>query len=463
MPPPTYIDITAVPFSRTVTQVEFNTGLFGGVANEVWFRYIAAAPVGLGSFTDEGGTFIANATVYESDGTTVVGFTHTSANFSWNEFLQSAGTYYIKIVRQGGGATDFDFTSQFDIRPLDGFTLPIDSIIINDDTSGNPASVSTIDGQVSGYLTGIPSGEIGALLPRPVNMSLWWDVNGDKGTQYYAVLVDAEGNFVSSIDVGYTLGLGGLIFCASDSYFYVYSQRDGTVRSVSDTGVVVGPIATLPPANPRDVSAVGVTADGSVMYWANGKASSGTQTITAHDLLTDTDLGAIWTLGSTANYSIGVTANGHPGEILVQSDGSLVTYYFDETNQPTSEIMTVVHLSAAGAVLQTWTYDDSIDPFPKIDHIARTSSASTVYLWLQDENLERGTISVLTLATGVLDPSFETDHFEDRENFTHDSDTLFAPSESCTLLAFYTAGGGGGDEDGTIGPIAWMEWKRAIP
>src|SRR5262245_34067896 len=99
MPPPSaYIDITSIPFSRTVTQAEFNGGTFGNTTNEVWFRYIAATPIVLGMRTDSGGTFVPRTRVFESDGSTAVDPLRTGTAGQWSA-LTAAATYYIQIVR----------------------------------------------------------------------------------------------------------------------------------------------------------------------------------------------------------------------------------------------------------------------------------------------------------------------------------------------------------------------------
>lgn len=440
------MDITPVPYSRTVTQAEFNAGTYGTAANEVWFRLITTAANVLGGYNSAGGTFIADASVYESDGSTLVIAHASGTNSSWNAILATAGTYYVKVTRHGGGASNFDFTSQFDTRPLDGFTIPESAFIVNDDTSGNPASIVTIDGTIHGYLSTVPSGEIGAMLPD--GTSLWYDPNGDLGTAYHAVLVTAAGAFVSSIDIGFSPVPGsGPVFTASDTHFYVVSRNDGTVREFTSAGVDNGVVATLD-SGPTfsDLSCAGINADGTLLYWANGKAAGGNQSVVSHDIATDTSLGVLWTLGTTANYGIGVTCNGHPGDLVVLPDGTFVTFSFDETNQPTSERMNLYHVSAAGSVLDSKVYDDALDTFCKIDHLCKASNgSSTIGLWIQDLALERGTFAELAVSGWTTVNSFDTDHFEGLEDLVANSATLFAPSQSCTFFRFPASSSSGGN------------------
>ena len=43
MPPPaSFLLVSSLPYSRVVTQAEFNAGTYGTAANEVWFKYVPA-------------------------------------------------------------------------------------------------------------------------------------------------------------------------------------------------------------------------------------------------------------------------------------------------------------------------------------------------------------------------------------------------------------------------------------
>lgn len=462
MPPPgTYIDITSVPFTRTVTQAEFNGGTFGGVANQVWFRFITASDVVLGFFSDKGGTFKADWTIYQSDGTTVLRTEATGSTNTSHQQKVNAGTYYIKIVRHGGGASNFNFTTHYNVLPLDGFSLPTGSIFINDDNATFPASVVTLDGILHGYLNDIPSGEIGAMLPNGISM--WWDPNADVGAARTFAIVSATGALVTTV----SLGLGALsqmpVIAHSRTKFYIVDRNTGDVYEILDDGTSNGVIATLDVTASNTgvrVSAAGVTLDGSILYWANGKGTTGSAIVYSHNLTTNTHLGALWTLGLGTRYQIAVTPNNHPGDLLTLPDGSMVTFYVDQTDNA----YTIVQLSAAGAVLNTCVYDLDTDDFSNVNHLARINSGSdSIFVWVQNVDLTRGQFFVLTLATCAKSSLNETTHTSAGDLMVADEDLLFAPSESCTMLAFYTEAGGGGNINGTLGPIAWMEWTRRIP
>src|SRR4051812_41828288 len=125
MPPPgSYIDITSTPFSRVVTQAEFNAGTYGGVPNEVWFRFPAtgAVKLALGSFCNKGGTFTPRAEAYDADGSTFLRSVVVD-DFAWYVVIDATTPKYIRILRSGGGASNFNFTVLFDTHVVNGATL----------------------------------------------------------------------------------------------------------------------------------------------------------------------------------------------------------------------------------------------------------------------------------------------------------------------------------------------------
>src|SRR5215510_2995051 len=155
-PPPSFFTITPFPYSLLIAQADFNGGTYGGNANEAWGQFITASQIAFGGFCDKGGTFVPVTQVYASNGTTLLHTInpHLGSPRSWY-FVFAAGTYYIKITRNGGGASDFDFTASFDTRDVLS-SVPSGNIIVNDDTQPFPATViDTGTGEILGVLTQI--------------------------------------------------------------------------------------------------------------------------------------------------------------------------------------------------------------------------------------------------------------------------------------------------------------------
>lgn len=415
--PSTYIDITSTPFSRLVTQAAFNAGTYGGTARATWFRYVATGAMCLGVHTDRGGTFNPSLGIYQSDGTTVV--RTGSASTSFYGQLPTAGTYYVKV--SGSDASDFDFTFLADAKPLNAFTIPRGSLIINDDANGPPAAVMTPAGELLGFLSAIPGGEIGAVLPG--GASIWQDLYGKHSAVGSFALFDSTPAYVASANPA---AYGGfhLPAAASATNFFTVHKPTGRVYRITPAGVVTGPIATLPATTL--IFAFGVSRDGTIAYWA----AKGSAALHRHNLTTDVALSDIYT--TPDGTAIGVTANNKPGEILCLPDGTLVTWYGDVFLPST-----LVHLSATGTLLASYPFAST--PFPFVDHVSYTdiNGSSAVNLWrLKDPGLDVGRFCRFNLATGLESPTFDRALFQFQSNLITDDPTVLSPSESCSFITF---------------------------
>src|SRR3954463_11090554 len=100
-------DITSVPYSQTVPQATFNA------SNQVIFRFTSAVKTMLGFRANSGGTFAPRQSVLANDGTTVLQAAQSGTG-GHHYFMLTPDTFYIKVTRNGGGASDFDFTFNFD-------------------------------------------------------------------------------------------------------------------------------------------------------------------------------------------------------------------------------------------------------------------------------------------------------------------------------------------------------------
>lgn len=456
MPPPAaYIDITSIPFNRTVTQAEFNGGTFGDTTNEVFFRKVASVPEVLGMRTDSGGTFTPRTTVYESDGSTIVDGPRNGTAGAWSAFL-SAGTYYIKIVRVGGGASDFDFTSDFDTLPLDDVTVEQGDIIINDDLD-RPGTIISSTGTVKGFSTKLPGGEMGAILPSGV--SIWHDRYGRFGSDKLAVL-DANLNYIGGVDAGIT-GVTFPKFSADDEKFYVMNDA-GDLWTVSDAAVATD-LGYFFPLTHDVPQAIAVNAAGTLLYWVALDEDGVVRTLNLGDFSDGPDLYTISGF-DPGNDKVARTANTHPGEMFVLDDGSVVFWSFDASELE----FHLRHVSAAGSLLHDIVYADP----EQVDHIARIIGNTTqILIWLYTSgDFDEGQFGTLTFSTGLITGGFTNPLFEGGVNMTGGPE-MFGISTSCGMVLMGeptesspspgSPGGGPGPVPvGAIGPIVWIEWPE---
>lgn len=449
MPPPgAFIDITSIPFSRTVTQAEFNAGTFGDVPNEVWFRYIAAAPIVLGRQVNDGGTFSPRNRIFESDGETGLESGDLIGTFGGWTVLASAGTYYIHIIRNGGGATDFDFTAEFDTTPLDDFTVEPGDYIINDDED-RPGTLSAADGTLKAFVSAVPGGEMGAMLPNGV--SIWHDRYGHHGSDKLALL-DTNLEYIGGANANLT-GINFPKFATDATQFYVVNDS-GELWTISPAGVEADTGYVFAGDLPQ---AFGVDALGTVLYWSSVDTDGVIHTVDLSDLSDGPDLYTIPGFESGTD-KFARTANGHPGDLFVLDDESIVTWWFDDSELTYH----VIHISAAGDLLHDISYEDPT----QVDHLAQVYGQSAyVLIWLYTTiGFDIGHFGRLTFATGLITEDFTTPLFQGGVNMNGDT-PLFGISTSCTMLAMGVPGSSspgspgspGVIPDGEIGPIAWAE------
>src|SRR5688572_22569281 len=103
MPPPaSFITVTSHPFSRLVTQAEFN------VANEIWFKLTADSDFVFGIEPNFEKVLNISAGAYQADGTTLIRNTTGSRTFDI-EVLNGLD-YYVRLRTSVFGAIASDFT-----------------------------------------------------------------------------------------------------------------------------------------------------------------------------------------------------------------------------------------------------------------------------------------------------------------------------------------------------------------
>lgn len=432
------IIIAAFPFSQVISVVDYNAGTFGGTANAVWLKYTAAAPIIIGQYSVFLEGWSQSATLYLSDATTNV----NSGPRVWWWYL-TAGVYYIKVTRSPALAIANTVTIHVEQGAF--ATLPLEggSIIINDDkriNTGNPSiphegypypSVAyTTDGTFLGFIPQVPAGEMGDNLPG--GATIWHDEFLFYGQPL--TLFDVNYNIVLSFDLPTPLVAEFPRITSDGTFFYILHPTTGRIYKVTSAGVVTGPIATITTITRPTEVAIGISRDATIMYWTDGQADG---KIHRWSITTDLALSTLYTIPDftdpgTGTEIVAVTPNAEPGEVIVQTDGTIVTFW-------SSTILSrsiLLHISAAGALLARYEYDTAN---VLIDHISRTLSAATVNIWQYLDPAERSArFGAITLATGVISPTFDIAMASDGHSSSFTDNTLFVPANSCAMLTVLT-------------------------
>ncbi len=465
MPPPaSYVEIDTIPFEYLVSQAEFNAD------EERWFQLVLAADSVAGFFIEIGGTFTPRYDLYEDDGSTLVKTQNNASNFAW-WFPLDAGTYYLKVTRRLGGASDFDFTFHCATRLIGGFTVPVDSVVINDDTGLFPSAVMTMDGEVIGYLR-IPAGEVGASLPS--GESLWQDRFGRLGANGTLALFDSSGTYVTSTSEVFSDFPVPTLIAAGTVNFYALEPTTGDIYQITPAGVVTV-VANL---GITTATSIGISEDETVAYYTDASDyvllfEPSDNVIHRWDLINDVALADFYTVADLATDvgGIAVTANFWPGEIIELPDGSVVTWARNED----AEHDILFHIDSGGSLLASYQYEHADR---QIDHIGRPpgGGSATINVWWYTAptgGKSVGRIATVLLADGTEPAGFDTSMFTQGRNMQANVQTLIGPSTSCGMVTLLltsevsspSPSSPGGSPapvpTGAIGPISWIEWPEA--
>lgn len=257
MPPPaSFIDINALPFSRTVTVAEFN------VDNEIWFRLVTAVPVAFGEWTSKPSGVGLFCNIYEDDGSTLITRVASSKGF-W--YPLQAGTYYIKIDKFPIGPIAADFDYEADTRPLDNIEFETEAVLISDDTNDQlPAIILETDGNIPTFVSAIPTGEIGDALPN--GYILVHDRFGKYGTTNALILFNPNLTFNQSIVPSTPFAAFPRISHSSTDFYAVDSQT-GDIWKIT-TGGLCTLVGNVPEILADGVDPIGMSYDGTTLYFA---------------------------------------------------------------------------------------------------------------------------------------------------------------------------------------------------
>lgn len=423
MPPPaSYIDITSVPFSRVVTVAEFN------VANEIWFRFITGSKVAYGNWTSRPAGVALISSIFESDGSTLIKSLGSST--AWWRHL-NAGTYYIKVARSPAAPIAADFTYEADTRPLDAIGFVTESVLISDDSNAQiPAIILKPDGTIPTFVSAIPTGEIGDALPN--GYVLVHDRFGKYGTANSLILFNPSLAMIANI-IPSTPFTQFPRITHSNTDFYVIDSVEGHLYKVTTAGVITF-IATIAEILADGVNCAGITTDGTIIYFAIGTDATGQ--ILKYVIATGVTTVHHTIAGFTpVTDKIALTFDSNPGDLIVLPDGSYVTWWVDNPGDVTK----IIHISSAGALLNTFTFTPPAD---RVNHLsyASTTLSTHIKVWdFQGATIGASKIGNLNLSTGVFDTSFTIDTFFTASNANTNDNDKFGPSSSCPMYTLFVA------------------------
>lgn len=424
-PPDSTVLIITTPYSRICTAAEFNAGTFGGNANEIWFKYVSDDDQILGFSTTDPfsvGIQVPKISIYGPGASPLLeSWTGTKGG---GYRVLNGETYFIKIERNGSaGAADQNFTVTSTVL---GYltSVPDGTVIINDDADGFPALAFAIDGTFLGYITNIPAGEMGDSLPNGI--SIWHDRFAASNK---IKLIARDLTTIAQFDI---TGLGSLFprFGHSDTDFYASDAGSPAKIYKITTAGVVSLQATLSGVY-DNAYVIAINSAGTIAYYIDSDTDN---IIHRWDLVNDIALTDLYTItGASGSYRIAKTPNGHPGDILRLSDGSLVTWY---RNFAGSGQDTLIQVSSTGTLLNSFNMSS---PNYEIDHLAYSSSnPNSVRIWLHiGPNYSTGIVGDYDLTTGSFTTSFTTDLYS--ELISTNGTQLFGPSNSCTMVSILDA------------------------
>lgn len=410
--PASFIDITSDPFTQLVTQSMFN------VDEEQWFRYVGLIPITIGTQTTSGGTFVPDTLFYESDGTTLLKDNTGSASFGQWVALESINTYYIKIKRHGGGPSNSDFTFNFATAPLNSLgSIATGDLIINDDQNLAAVIVSSL-GVLKTFVSSIPGGEMGAILPS--NVTVWQDFYGKYSLANRIAAFNLSFTYLGSVAAGITFtNFPKFAIDKANNQFYVINQLD-ELWTISATGVAAYTGFDLPGVATQ---AIAVSADGNTLYFAHKSQDGIIHTVDLNTLTLGADFYTIPGFVNGTDEICRTFFGGFPGDMFSLDDGGFVFWWYDVS----AGHYWVVYLDNTGTLIHSTS-------ITRIDHLAYINGDSAhILLWqFTNDSISEGKFSRLTLATGVLDNDFTQDLFFNGINTKGTG--KFGISNSCTFL-----------------------------
>lgn len=190
-----------------------------------------------------------------------------------------------------------------------------------------------------------------------------------------------------------------------------------TVSTISTAGVIGATTWTLP-ADSAGMCAMGVSRDGSTLYY--GQPTQGSTAIHAYDLINDAPLSdLVASAGGSTRLGRDIKVMADDSILVVRRSGSANDW-------------SVVQYDNAGATLQTFTFAPSVGSAPRI---ALGPDDPTTFWVMSFPDGDTSRFTRFTVATGAVLTSFDVA----QKDAGDDSAPMFGPSQSCPLLLIQAA------------------------
>jgi hypothetical protein len=396
--PATATAIDALPYSLTldVQDAPNQTGYYGG-RHVVWFTYTAgvgdvaiavmAQPSAEANYTPTLSVWTGepdDLSSYQMLGGTVVPVLVP---------VVSGTTYTIKVV---DGSVDEPLGASLVLTAIAApkVTASAGSLLVSDDTVGLPTMIlSATDGLVLRVVNDPPAHEIGDILASGV-IGCGPLAAGDEFRIYGAdltLLYTVSGVFSAD-------GFEPQIRSNGVDTFYTAQNNPvsapAVVKTVSAIGVVGLQTWTLP-INSAGIRSMAPSRDGTILYYGQGQYGSA---IHRYDLVAGAAL---------ADLVAGIGYRQLAKDLLVLPDDTVLAAYRKQ-NEPYDD--SVIHYSAAGAVIRTYTFDAH-----RVNRLAMSADApDSFWAWLFLAGTDQGTsrFQQIETATGTVLVTFDVVTFE---------------------------------------------------
>jgi hypothetical protein len=372
--------ITAFPFDETILAADLNADSAHPRAR--WWRYNPSANgiisvLGLSSPLYPSGNYQVAVDVYSGTPGTLT-LLNSGVERAVMVPVTSGTSYFIRAQQnQAGTPVTGDLVLGVRLAPVSP-TIPQGSLVISSDTVTFPyaTAIDPTTGEVLAFIPRaiIPISETGAVLPSGV--SLW---NSSDGVNNGVYLVGSDFSLISGpLDVGTDYTNAPITSNNADTFYaaFVYNVAVGgvgaQVSQVTDAGVVSSLLWDLPTDAVR-LESIGVSRDDSILYYAENFTD---RAIHRYDLVNDLPLSDLY-VEADASWNFALTPFNFPGDIQVLPDGSIVTWQ----RKTDDSFDRILHLSSAGAVINTFQYDSTVQTIDHITQVAGASSNSEVMVW----------------------------------------------------------------------------------
>lgn len=395
------------PISLTTLKTVRQYCHYNGTTRTVWFKFTAlgnTSVVHVFGFGDVNSLYAPVVKPYIGPDTAPVRVLNIGNTNKAITFPTSPGTvYYIEFAPNSGNPIGACLLLEVIHHDPDA-SVPAGSIMVPDDTSGFPASfisgVDADDNNILSFQQNFPHGEQGDVVPAGVGAGASRYLVEDAGNHGILRLYNADGTLNSSPVIPGATGAVKIRNQQDTGNFWVgypgQGLTDAFALSVTSSGVVSGTTYTFADAG---LTALAANVAETILYYS-GQLSSLNSEIKRWDLTLDSAMSdLVADFGGTFRVF----------DILVMADDSLIVGYY----QSIDGTVTIVHYSAAGATLHTYSLGSgaSTGPTPHLAY-SQLNNSTTFWVWIHNGTTGVSTFREITIATGATNREIESQEYE---------------------------------------------------